>query len=113
MKPGDVILISLPQFGAGPPKLRPALVLASLPGPYQNLLLCGISTQLHQVQPNWDELVKTGDNDFPSSGLRCDSVVRLSYLYAAEPSEIAGVIGQIDPKRLDSLRQRLSDQLRP
>ena len=113
MTPGGVVLIPLPQVGATAPKLRPALVLAALPGPYQNLLLCGISTQLHQLQPNWDELIQPGDADFPASGLRRASVIRLSYLYAADPGEIAGLIGQIEPVRLQRLRRRLSDHLRP
>ncbi len=113
MNPGDVLLIPLPQLGGGPPKLRPALLLAKLPGPFQNLLLCGISTQLQQVQPNWDELIQPGDADFASSGLHRASPVRLSYLYAAETAEIAGVIGYVAQARLDLVRQQLSDHLRP
>ena len=112
MNPGDVVLISLPQIGGTATKLRPALVLAALPGPYQNLLLCGISTQLHQLEANWDELIQPGDADYPTSGLRRASIIRLSYLYAADPSEISGVIGQIDPARFQRLRQRISDHLR-
>jgi mRNA interferase MazF len=113
VSPGDVVLISLPQLGGGAAKLRPALLLADLPGPYQNLLLCGISTQLQQIQPNWDELIQPGDADFAASGLHQASVIRLSYLYAADPSEIAGKIGSIDTSRLQRLRQRLSDHVRP
>ena len=113
MNPCDVVLIPLAQVGGGATKLRPALLLAFLPGPYQNLLICGISTQLHLLQPNWDELIQVSDSDFPSSGLHRDSVVRLSYLYAADPGEIKGVIGSIDPARLMRLRQALSDHLRP
>ena len=113
MNPGDVVLIPLPQIGGGPPKLRPALLLATLQGPYQNLLLCGISTQLANLQPNWDELIQPGAPDFASSRLRQTSAIRLSYLYAADPSEIAGTIGSVDPARLQRLRQRLSDHLRP
>lgn len=113
MNPGDVVLIPLPQIGGAAAKLRPALVLAKLPGPYQNLLLCGISTQLHQLEANWDELIQPGDADYPASGLRRPSIIRLSYLYAADPSETSGVIGQIDPARFHRLRQRLSDHLRP
>lgn len=112
MNPGDVALISLPQIG-GPNKLRPALLLVSLPGPYQNLLLCGISTQLHLVVPNWDEPIQATDADFAASGLHQTSVIRLSYLYAADAAEITGVIGSIDPARLARLRTRLADQLRP
>ena len=113
MTPGDVVLIPLPQLGGGAPKLRPALLLADLPGPYQALLLSGISTQLHFLQGNWDELVDAADADYASSGLHQPSVIRLSYLYAADPSELAGVIGAIDSSRLHRLRQRLSDHLRP
>jgi mRNA interferase MazF len=113
MSPGDVVLIPLPQLGAATPKLRPALLLANLPGPYQNLLFCGISTQLQHCQVNWDELIEPGDGDFASSGLHRASVIRLSYLYAAEPSAVAGVIGRVEPTRLQGLCQRLSDHLRP
>jgi mRNA interferase MazF len=113
VSPGDVVLIPLAQFAGAAPKLRPALVLSLLPGAYQNLLLCGISTQLQQLAPNWDELIQSGDADFPPSGLHYDSAIRLSYLYAADPSEVAGIIGNIDPSRLQRLQQRLSDHLRP
>jgi mRNA interferase MazF len=113
VNPGDVVLIELPQVGQGLPKLRPALLLVLLPGPYQNLLLCGISTQLQQQQANWDELIQPGDPDFTRSGLHRASLIRLSYLYAADPVEIKGMIGQVDQLRLDRLRTRLSDHMRP
>jgi mRNA interferase MazF len=80
VKPGDVILIPLAELGGANVKLRPALVLADLPGPYQGLLICGISTQMQFLQTNWDELVQSGDSDFAASGLRRPSVIRLSYL---------------------------------
>jgi mRNA interferase MazF len=108
-----VVLIPLLTRGGAASKLRPALLLADLPGPYQNLLLCGISTQLQHLQQNWDELIQSTDADFSSSGLHLPSVIRLSYLHAADPSELAGVIGNVDPSRLHRLRQRLSDHLRP
>ena len=78
MSPGDVVLIPLPEFGGASAKLRPALFLGDLPGPYQSLLLCGISTQLHQLQAKWDELIQSVDADYPSSGLHRDSIIRLS-----------------------------------
>ena len=113
MNPGDVVLIPLPQIGGSEAKLRPALILALLPGPYQNVFLCGISTQLHLIQANWDELIQPGDGDFAGSGLHQASTIRLSYLYAADSTEITGVIGRIDPTRLARLRTRLADHVRP
>ena len=113
MTPGDVVLISLPVLGGSTSKLRPALLLAELPGPYQNRLLCGISTQLHKLGATWDELIQPGDADYQASGLHRTSIIRLSYLHAADAGEIAGAIGQIAAARLQRLRQRLSDYLQP
>ena len=113
MKPGDVVLITLPQAAGAPPKPRPALILASLPGPYQNLLLCGISTQRHQLQKDWDELLEAGDPDYGNSGVHQPSVIRLSFLYAADGTEISGVIGRVDAARLARLCERLADHLSP
>jgi len=58
-------------------------------------------------------LIGPGEADFTGSGLRAASVVRLSYLYAAVPAEIAGVIGSIDASRLDRLLTHLADHLHP
>ncbi len=113
MNLGDVVLIPLLQAGGAASKLRPALLLAELPGPYQNLLICGISTQLKQLHANRDELIQPGDFDFVASGLHRASIIRLSYLYAAERAEIAGRIGNLEPARFQRLRQRLWDHLRP
>jgi hypothetical protein len=112
VKPGDVVLISMPQIGGVGPKLRPALYLTSLPGPFQTSLICGISSQLHTVLPSWDELIQPGDSDFALSHLHAASVIRLSFLYAADPGEISGVIGAIDPARHQRLLTHLSDHLR-
>lgn len=111
MKPGDVVLIRLPQSSGGPPKLRPALVLALLPGPFQSILICGISTRLRDLQPDWDELIGTNDGDFAASGLHERSAIRLSYLYAADQREISGVIGRIESSRLQRMLQRLARRL--
>jgi len=112
VNPGDVILIRLLTFAGGPPKLRPALIVSLLPGPYQTLLICGISTQIIHFLPNWDEMLDWKDSDFASSGIHQPSIIRLSYLYAADPSEIAGTIGIIHLQRIDRLRTRLSDQIK-
>jgi mRNA interferase MazF len=111
MKPGDVVLVQLPQIAGGPLKLRPALILALLPGSFQNVLICGISTQLRDLQPDWDEQIGTGDADYPASGLHRASVVRLSYLYSAEKAEISGPIGRVGSQRLTRLRHRLMNVL--
>ena len=101
MREGDVVLIQLPQVAGGPSKSRPALVLALLPGVYQNVLICGISTQLHDLEPDWDDKIEPSDADFVESGLRRTSAIRPSYLYGADVREISGVIGRVDVVRLN------------
>src|SRR5262245_36405623 len=113
MNPGEVVLARLPEVGVAAGKLRPALSLASLPGPSQTILLCGISTRQHNILANWDELIKQGDPDFAGSGLHQASVIRLSYLRGVTTAEIRSRIGSIDPARLARLRSRLSNHVRP
>lgn len=111
MNPGDVVLISLPQAAGDAPKLRPALVLSLLPGSFQNILICGISTRRDQLVNDWDEVLSTTDTDFAASGLHRESSIRLSYLYATDSAEIAGTIGSIGSDRLQRMRERLASHL--
>lgn len=69
MTPGDVFTAYVPSSTGGL-KPRPALVLACLPGRHQDLLVCAISTQLHQETPGWDDILDAVQPDFASSGLR-------------------------------------------
>lgn len=108
MRPGSVVLIRMPETGGAPPKLRPVLVLVQLPGAYQELLVCGISTRFADLEPDWDEVLGPSDPDFASSGLHRASVVRPSFLAAVESSAVAGRIGDIDPVRLERVRGRLA-----
>ena len=109
MKEGDVILTPLPQAD-GATKPRPALLLRELP-PFGDYLACGISTQLHQAVPEFDEIVSKADPDFPDSGLITASVIRLGFLAILPSQRIVGAIGQIAPARHARLLRTLSDHL--
>ena len=111
MKPGSVVLIRMPRTGEVPGKLRPTLVLAQLPGPYEDLLVCGVSTRLADLEADWDEVVREDDPDFPASGLHRRSAIRLSFLAAVESSAVAGRIGEIAAVRLGRLLARLAGHL--
>ncbi len=110
MKQGDIVLTPLPQAN-GQVKNRPALFLRVMP-PFNDALVCGISTQLHQQVPNFDELITHQDNDFSASGLVADSVIRLGFLAFISHSQLIGSIGSIAPERHKRLLQCLSDYLR-
>lgn len=111
MRPGEIVLLRLPPADLSAGKLRPVLVLSNLPGPFGDLLVCGISSQLHQEIPDWDERLTAVDADFTSSGLKVPSVIRLNWLATINPSASSGTLGSIAADRLARLRRRLAAHL--
>jgi mRNA interferase MazF len=109
MREGDIILTNLPQTD-GNIKLRPVLLLKQLPG-YNDFLVCGISTQLHQLNQNFDELIDEKNNNFIQTGLRQSSIIRLSFLAILPKNKISGSIGKIDPVLHKNLLKRLANYL--
>lgn len=109
MKQGDVILTPVPQAD-GKLKNRPAIILREMPF-YGDLLVCGISTQLHQYVKGFDETISSDDEDFKSSGLLSNSLIRLGFLSVLPCSRIVGSIGSISSERRKRLLKTLSDYL--
>jgi mRNA interferase MazF len=109
MKPGDVVLTPVPQAD-GVNKNRPALILREMPA-HRDLLVCGISTQLHQEVKGFDEVILRSDSDFAASSLKSDSVIRLGFLAVLPRRDIIGTIGSISPERHRRLLKKLSDYL--
>jgi len=105
LKPGDIVLTSLPQAD-GQVKPRPAVVLDLL-APFGNALACGISIQLRHAVPGFDEFMQPHDDDFRQSGLKGASVIRLGYVTVLMPGDVICRIGKIAPARLQRLLARL------
>jgi len=111
MKEGDVLLASLPQED-GSVKNRPVLFLKRMP-PFQDFLVCGISTQIQQAAPDLDETITPTAADFRTSGLKAASLIRLGYLAVLSRSQLKGRLGSVSTARRHRLLARLSDFLRP
>ena len=109
MKEGDVILTPIPQAD-GNVKNRPAIFLREMPS-YGDLLVCGVSTQLHHYVQGLDEIIRPADADFASSGLLAASLIRLSFLAVLPRRNIPGSIGSIAPERHRRLLIALSGYL--
>lgn len=109
MKQGDVILTPAPQAN-GKLKERPAIILREMPS-YGDLLVCGISTQLHQRVKYLDEIISPSDEDFKLSGLLSKSLIRLGFLAVLPRSRMLGSIGTISSNRHKRLLKTLSDYL--
>ena len=109
MKEGDVVITPMSQAD-GEQKNRPALFLREML-PYGDLLICGISTQLHQCVENFDEIISSADADFKASGLQSTSLIRLGFLAVLPRHRLLGSIGSISAERHKRLLSKLSDYL--
>jgi len=109
MKEGDIVLTPIPHADGGT-KNRPALVLRKMP-PYNDLLLRGISTQLRQAVPEFDEVIALTDTNFAQSGLLAESVIRLGFLAVVPANAIPGSIGSVSTGRHERLLTKLSAYL--
>lgn len=74
---------------------------------YNDFLVCGISTQLHQEIVDFDTVLNANQ----MNGLKANSLVRLSFLAVLSPKEAKKVIGKIDTIMHKLLLQRLSNYL--
>jgi len=111
IREGQTVLFRFPPTDQTAAKLRPAVVLRQAPGPYDDWLVCMISSQLGQAIPGFDEIITSADPDFAASGLKVPSVIRVARLAVAELSVLRGAIGQIDPERLQRLKTKLGQWL--
>ncbi len=109
MNQGDVILTPVPQVD-GNIKNRPAIFLREMP-PYRDVLVCGVSTQLHREVKGFDEVIRSTDSDFSTTGLKTDSLIRLGFLAVIPRKAALGSIGTISAGRHRRLLKRLSDYL--
>ena len=105
---GYIVLVPFPFTDMPESKLRPVLVLRRSSDRYEDWLVCMVSSQLHQAEPNLDEILTADDEEFPATGLKAPSVLRLARLAVVNDGLIAGTLGGIGEARLVALRQRLA-----
>jgi len=109
MNEGDVVLTPLPQAD-GQVKHRPCIALRRLPG-FGDWLVCGVSTQLHQEVPGFDDRVLPDHEDYAGTGLKAPSLIRLGFLAVLPEGRLLGTIGSVSPARHRWLLRRLSSYL--
>jgi mRNA interferase MazF len=105
----DIVLVNVAQ-GDGGAKKRPVVLLKELHA-YGDFLVCGLSTQLHQEVPGFDEVIGPDDSDFPSSRLKAVSVIRLGFLAVITKVQAQSAVGHISGERLKRLQTRLANFL--
>ena len=106
---GDLIVAELPQAD-GKAKSRPVLLLKELPG-FGDFLVCGVSSQIHQAQEGFDEIIAATDDFFTATGLQVSSVVRLNFLTTLPTRRMTRFLGRLPVHVLHTLQARLAAHL--
>jgi hypothetical protein len=66
---GDVVLARFPFTDGGGTKLRPVLILAEVPGPYDDYLVLFISSQIRTAMAGVDVVLDRRHPSFAGAGL--------------------------------------------
>lgn len=109
MRSGKLALLRFFYTDLEVSKLCPVLLIARVPGPYLDWLVTMVSTHLDQALPEFDEVITEQDLDFPSSGLKKASVIRIGRLAVVEAELLLGEIGEISDERLKRIQRRIAD----
>jgi mRNA interferase MazF len=107
LKAGDISLIRFPRADLEAGKYRPVLLLAKMPGPFSDWLICAITSQLKHEVKNWDEKIGIKDEDFTISGLRVPSLARIGKLATVEEEIFEGALGKVSSQRLKRILKKL------
>jgi len=111
-KAGQIVVFNFPQTDFVNGKLRPALLLARLPGGYDDWLICMISSQTQQYIEGLDDIIRSDAEDFAQSGLKTESLFRVSRIAVAADGILEGAIGEISPDRLRRIRDNLTNWIK-
>ena len=110
-KPGDISLVCFPYTNMQRGKYRPVLLLSKMPGHFNDWLICAITSQSRHEIKNWDEKIGRTDDDFKSSGLKTQSLIRIGKLATVEEDVFEGMLGEVSPDRLMRVLKRISTHL--
>lgn len=105
MNKGDIVLASLP-VSDGSYKERPSLIVSQFP-PYNDYLLCGISSQLKQNINETGYLIGEEADYFLFTGLKKSSIIRLNYLVTLPEYLVAGKIGSLPYELFENVVDKL------
>lgn len=108
---GQIVLFRFPQTNLQQGKLRPALIVGKLPGAFDDWLICMISTQVRHEVRGFDDVIAADDTDFPNTGLKQASLIRVGRLAVMDENMLVGSIGKIDASRLARIKTNLANWL--
>lgn len=106
MQAGDIALLNMLQPD-GSKKNRPVLLLKTVL-PFNDWLVCAVSSQIHQEVVGFDYKILNTDQNFSITGLKQSSIIRLGMISTVAKSSLLGVIGNVPEFVLTTLKKTLA-----
>ena len=102
---GKIVLVPFPFTDLSQTKLRPALVLVERES---DCVVAFVSSKVPEELEATDVVVSDEDAEFPSTGLKTTSVIRLDKVATLSKSMILGEIGEVG----EQLKKDINSKLR-
>lgn len=90
-----IVLVPFPFDDLSATKVRPAVCLTDEIKPYGHIVLAFITSRVTNNQSGTDLNIDTSDPDFPSTGLKVSSAIRLHRLMTVSKSIIKRELGTL------------------
>lgn len=112
LRQGDIVLVPFPYADLTGSKMRPAVVVSGNPQSLE-LIVAFITSVLTNRSPRGAEVeLLQSDPEFPVSGLKVDSLIRLDKLVTLSSNTISRRLGTVGPttqSKIDAMLRRAFD----
>ena len=113
MTKGKVVLVPFPFDDLSAAKVRPATCLTNPIGVHRHVVLAFITSRIPAPLVSSDLVLDVGDPDFPMTGLRVSSTLRLHRLMTVTTSIIQRELGELSPRMQAEVNAKLRDLFEP
>ena len=104
---GKVVLVPFPFDDLSATKVRPAVCLTNPIGSYRHVILAFITSQIPADLLETDLVLDSHHPDFPKTGLRKPSTLRLHQVMTAKTSLILRELGTLSDETQAEIAQKL------
>jgi mRNA interferase MazF len=104
----DIILVPFPFDDLSANKLRPAICLTDSITPHNHVIIAFITSQVAKATESSDIIIANTDFDFPLTGLKISSAIRLHRLVTVDIAIITRRLGQLPSSFEIQLKQKIT-----
>ena len=103
-----VVLVPYPFDDLSATKVRPAICLTDEIQPYGHVVLAFITSNISNTAST-GIVIRDTDADFPSTGLKVSSAIRLHRLMTVSRSIVKKLLGKLSARQISEVEVRLKD----